>query len=286
MGKLLDLIRLARPYQWYKNLVIFIAVFFSGNLFNLDLIALTTLGFISLCLVSSANYAINDIVDRNSDSKHPEKKKRPIASGRVGIATAIAEAALLLASGFMLAYLLSPRFFICAIALFILTMLYSMHMKNEPFADIMFIGTNFVLRALGGVFILNAGISPWLVICAFFAAIFLAVSKRKADLFIMGAKAAEHKKVLKYYPKSLLNSMINISATLLIISFSLYSFMKPHNSLLALLPFFLFIIFRYIYLVNSGSIIGRHPHLVYKDLRLVIAGAISGIIIFVVFYVF
>jgi 4-hydroxybenzoate polyprenyltransferase len=285
MGRIIDYFSIMRPYQWYKNLVIFIALFFTGSLFNLWHLWLTILGFISLSFVSSSNYIFNDILDFKSDSFHPEKKKRPIAAGRVSLLSASVISAFLLFFSLIIAYNLSGYFFLSVVGIFILTSAYSIGLKNEPFLDIILIGANFVLRAVSGAFIIAVVISPWLIIIAFFLAVFLAVSKRKSDSIILGKNAEKHKSVFSFYTPSVLDTLTGISASVLIIAFSLYSFLRGHNVLLILLPILTYMIFRYISLVNLGSAIGRHPHLVYKDARLLFSGIISFIILLVVLYV-
>ena len=199
MLKIISIIKLLRPQQWYKNVVIFAAMFFSANLLNIGQLKLTILGFISLCLISSTNYIINDIIDCKEDKKHPEKKKRPIASGAIKKWQAIIIAIITFSFAMYNAFYLTEGFFYIIIALFVMTQLYSLFLRNEPFLDIILIGINFVLRAISGTFLINTEISPWLIICAFFLALFLGFGKRIADLKILGEKAKEHKKVFLYY---------------------------------------------------------------------------------------
>lgn len=284
MGRITDYFSIMRPYQWYKNLVIFIALFFTGSLFDAWYLMLTIMGFVSLCFVSSSNYIFNDILDAKSDRFHPEKKKRPIAAGRIGTMAASVIAVVLLLFSLYIAYSLSGYFFISIIALLITTSAYSIGLKNEPFLDLVLISINFVIRAASGAFIISAFISPWLIITAFFLAVFLAVSKRKSDLIILGKNAVKHKSVFSVYTHSLTDTITGISASVLIIAFSLYSFLRGHDWLLILVPLMTYIIFRYIYLVSSGSVIGRHPHLFYKDPRLFFCGILCFFVLVVVFY--
>jgi 4-hydroxybenzoate polyprenyltransferase len=265
--------------------VIFIALFFTGGLFNHPFLWLTVFGFISLSLVSSSNYIFNDILDFKSDRFHPEKKKRPITAGRISVITASLIAVVLLSLSLFIAYNLSGYFFLSIISLFILTSAYSFGLKNEPFLDLILIGTNFVIRAASGAFIIAVVISPWLIIIAFFLALFLAVSKRKSDSILIGKNAEKHKSVFSVYTSQIIDLITGISVSVLLIAFSLYSFLRGHNILMILLPFITYMLFRYIHLVNSGSVIGRHPHMIYKDARLLFAGIISFIILMVVFYV-
>lgn len=264
------LINLLRIRQWYKNLVIFLSVLFGGLLFNLDSWLILTLGFVSLCFVSSANYIINDILDSEKDKLHPEKKNRPIASGKVSKSEAILLAIIVLAGGFSIAYYLSEKFFLFALALFGLNQAYSFFLKNQPFADILSISANFVIRAVSGSILVNLSISPWLILCTFFLALFLASAKRHAEVILLKDNAKEHRSVLHAYTPSLTNALMTISASLLILSYSLYSLLGQHKMLMLSLPFSLYVVIRYYSLVESGSAIGRNAELAVKDRGLII----------------
>jgi 4-hydroxybenzoate polyprenyltransferase len=285
MSKLFNIIKLLRPQQWYKNVVIFAAIFFSGDLLNINQFYLTFLGFISLCLISSTNYIINDLVDCNKDKKHPEKKNRPIASGIVKKSEAIIIAIFTFTLSVWNAFYLPKGFFYIIIALFISTQIYSLFLKNEAFLDVILIGTNFVLRAVSGTFIIKTDISPWLIICAFFLALFLGFGKRIADLKILGEKAKEHKAVFKIYTEKLLNSIVNSIIAIIITTYSLYTFFKEGNGLILTLPIVVYALFRYYYLINSGSIIARHPDKAFKDVRLILSMLLWGIIVFISLYI-
>ena len=285
MNKLISIFKLLRPQQWYKNLVIFAALFFTGEFFYLGELRLTLLGFISLCLISSTNYIINDIIDCKEDKRHPEKKKRPIASGEIKIWLAIIIAIFTFSIALINAFFLTEGFFYVIILLFALTQAYSIFLRNEPFLDVILIGVNFVLRAVSGTFIINTEISPWLIICAFFFALFLGFGKRKADLQILGAKAKEHKKVYKTYTNELLNSIINSLIAIIITTYSLYTFFKEGHELIFTLPVVVYALLRYLQLIGSGSAIARHPEQAFKDIRLILSMLIWGSIVFLFIYV-
>ena len=268
--------QLLRINQWYKNLVVFLAIFFSGNLFNLSFVYLTVLAFISLCLISSAGYIINDWVDLKKDRLHPEKKLRPLVSGKISKSTASILIIILLVAGFGLGGYLRIYFVYIVTGLFILTQIYTFFLKKIIFADTLTIATLFVIRAVSGAVVINVIVSPWLILCPFFLALFLTFGKRHADLLLMKDNAAGTRKVLKEYNSSLTNSLMIISTTLLIISYALYSFLSEHQNLLYSLPFALFVIFRFYYLINSGSIIARSAEKVVKDKAMMV-----GIILWV-----
>jgi 4-hydroxybenzoate polyprenyltransferase len=265
-----DLISLIRVKQWYKNFLIFLAIFFVGQFFQLEILTLTIVGFIVLCLNSSAGYIINDIIDLDKDKKHPEKRKRAIASGKIKPFTAGVISLLFLISALTISISLSKLFFYIVLALFLLTQIYSFFLKKIVFADILTIAVLFVLRAISGALLINVEISPWLILCPFFLSLFLSVGKRHSDLLLLKENASKTRKVLQEYNNGITNYLMVISTTLLMISYALYCFLSNHNYLLVTLPFALFVVFRFFYIINQGSIIARHPEEVIKDKEMVI----------------
>ncbi|MFH1850384.1 MAG: decaprenyl-phosphate phosphoribosyltransferase [archaeon] len=263
-------LNLLRPQQWYKNLVIFTALFFSGNLLVPGYILPTIVGFISLCLVSSANYIINDLVDAGKDRRHPEKAGRPIASGHISSWSAVFIAIMLAVGGLLAALSLDAAFSVAVVLIFALTSVYSFWAKNEPILDIILVALNFVVRTVSGAFIIKVWISPWLILCPFFLSMFLTVGKRRAELRFLGKASIEHRKVLGSYSMELLDSMMIIVTTVLIISYSLYSFLSVH-ALLLTLPIVIYAVFRYIWLVQADSVIARHPEKALADWRIILA---------------
>ncbi len=288
--KIKDFISLIRVRQWYKNLVIFLPLIFGMQLFNLFSIKQTFIGFFSLCFISSANYIINDIKDRKSDKENPEKKHRPIASGSVRPFIALLLMIIFLFSGLYAASTLSFVFALFALSLFLLTQIYSFFLKKHAFADILIISVNFVLRAISGAFVIADGFEPyirvssWLILCPFFLALFLATSKRQAEAILLKGNSKNHRPVLDFYTKEITSALIIISTTLLIASYSLYVFFSPYPNLIFTLPFVLYVIFKFFYFAEKGQKIARHPHLVYKDIGIVISGMIIAAMAFVSIY--
>lgn len=281
-----DYLKLMRVYQWYKNLVIFIPIFFLGLLFDSTSLILTILGFLSLSLVSSSNYIINDILDINKDRIHPEKRFRPLASKKVTKTEGFLLAILLLLISLFIAYDLGFYFLISVASLFFLTSLYSLFLKNEPFVDILLLGTFFVIRSVSGTFIFNAEISPWLIICTFFLSLFLSVSKRKGDLDLLKEKAHLHKPVLRYYTKQITEVLLTVITTSLIFSYTLYTFSnKIPNEAIITLPLAMFAVFRYLHLTFQGSKISRKPHLIFTDSRMVLTILLWGLLLGAIIYI-
>ncbi len=269
---------LIRVRQWYKNLVVFLALFFSGNLFNLSDLYLTIIAFFSLAFISSTGYIVNDLVDAEKDKLNPEKRSRPLASGKISKMSAGLLGIFLLGLGLILAFKINPTFLYIMILFLVLEILYTFFLKNILIADILTISTLFVVRSISGAFAIEVKVSPWLILCPFFLSLFLSVGKRQAEMHLLREKAALARKVLRDYNPGLTNSLMIISTTLLVISYALYSFLSEHPNLLYTLPFALFVIFRFYYLINSGSVISRHPERVLSD-RSMLVGIIFWIVV-------
>ena len=279
-----DVMKLMRPQQWYKNLLIFLPIVFAGMLFQTVPLVLTLLGFVSLCLVSSANYIFNDIIDVEHDRRNAEKKHRPIASGKISIVEGAVFAKILLVLALLLALYLGLAFFGTILFLFSFTLLYSAVLKKEIFLDLIAIGINFVARAASGAFIIDVRISPWLIICVFFLSFFLSTAKRHAEVMRLGKKAKLHRKVLGEYTQQLTTTLMIMATTILIIAYSLYSFLSVHPKLFITLPIAWYVILRYFQLTQQGSVIARHPEKVISDIRLTAAITLWGLVTLVVVY--
>ncbi|MBI4983108.1 UbiA family prenyltransferase, partial [Candidatus Woesearchaeota archaeon] len=191
---------------------------------------------------------------------------------------AITLAIFLYAASLATAYWLNWWFFLTIIGLMLITLLYTFFLKNIIIFDILTIATLFVIRAVSGTFLINAKVSPWLVLCPFFLSLFMSVGKRHSELMLLKDHAAETRKVLEEYNNGLTNSLMIISTTLLIISYALYSFLSEHKYLLITLPFAIFVIFRFFFLTNKGSEIARQPEKIIKD-RYMVIGIIIWILI-------
>ena len=290
MQKLADIVELIRPYQWYKNLVIFLPIIFGGVLFDFNAFSKTVLGLVSLCCVSSFNYVINDIMDKDYDKNHPEKKTRPLACNKIKIGEALIVAFLLLLISLAIALSLSRYFVLCILALVVLTQLYTFYFKNEVILDIILIALNFVIRSVSGAVVILTNnkpyisISSWLILCTFFLSLFISVGKRESDLIFLGKNAKKHKEVLGYYRGSLTQAMMIITTSSLIISYSLYSFLSVYKSIILTLPIAMYAIFRYLFLIYQGSDIARHPHKIFNDKKITLSACIWVLFIVILVY--
>jgi 4-hydroxybenzoate polyprenyltransferase len=238
--------------QWYKNLLVFVPIFFAGEIFNLSFILQSLIGFVSLCLVSSSSYIINDILDRKKDKQNPEKKNRPIASGKILIQSALIFSIILFLSGILIALNTDYRFIILLLVLFSISQAYSLFLKNEAIVDVVLVSINFILRAVSGAVIINVEISKWLIVGIFFLALFLAISKRASEIKLLGSKN-NHRKVYRHYTKDMIHAMLIMSKTMLLISYLLFSLFSSHDLLFLSIPIAIYPLFRFFYLIESGS---------------------------------
>lgn len=284
MNKINTFLDLIRIKQWYKNLVVFIPITFSLNLFNLDFLLKTILAFISLCFVSSSYYIINDIIDIKKDRLHPEKTNRPLASNKVKISSALIILIVFLLLSIIIAIYLSKIFTYLVVSLFLLTLIYSLYLKKEAFIDAILIAINFVIKSISGIFLINVAISPWIIIEAFFLALFLVFGKRKADLLVLKEKSFDYKISLKHYSIQVLDTLLTSTITILLISYALYAVFVNRLYLLITLPIVFYLLFRYLFLINSGSDIARHPEKIINDKRMVLGIALWVILVIIMLY--
>ena len=261
----------ARPTQWYKNLVIYLAFFFtideawslSGDPGTaLNLFGITTLAFIVFSAVAGAVYILNDILDADSDRLHPKKSSRPIASGHLPMRAAWTGAVALAVIGMVGAFALEPLFgAICGVYM-AANVAYSMLLKHIVLVDVFIISGGMVLRAVAGAAILQVPISPWLYLCTALAALLLALIKRRSQLATAGEDAASQRPALSSYSIESLSQLIIITATASLIAYSLYTFTAPNlpsnNAMMLTIPFVAFGLFRYIVL-SAGADAGEDP---------------------------
>jgi len=286
-----DFVVLIRFRQWYKNSVIFLPLVFAQQLFNVPMFLRTLLGFLSMCLVSSAAYIINDIADAKKDAKNHEKKHRPLASRRVSVGFAASLSFILLLCALALAWSLTLPFFVFVFSLFMLTQLYTFLLRSVPLVDVLLIAVNFVLRSVSGAFVASDGffpwitVSPWLILCPFFLSLFLSVGKRESELRYLGGAAKKHRYVLEFYSKDMTRNMMTISTTLLILSYSLYSFLSKNPLLLITLPAAIYVVFRYLYLIETGSPVAREPGAFFKDRSILVGLSVWVLLAFSVLYI-
>lgn len=266
---IIDIIHTMRPKQWYKNIVLFIGIIFSVNFFNFHMWVIAISAFIIFCCLSGCQYIINDILDKEKDKLHPRKSKRPIASGKLNVYLVLGFAIGLSIGALYEAYKINISFLSVSLSYFILTLSYSKILKHIPIVDVLTISSGFVLRAAAGCFAINVLVSPWLIICAFFVALFLALGKRKHELVLLKDNAIGHRDALNGFTVESLNQMITIVTGALVMSYTLYTFHTPNTWMMATIPIVIYGLFRYVLLTDSGNM-GGEPELLFRDKGIII----------------
>ena len=224
----MDFILLARPHQWIKNLFVFIGLLFGHAWTDPASVWQASLAFVGFCLVSSGVYVFNDLIDRRLDAKHPKKEKRPIACGRVSTVQAIAFSAFLLSGGLALGAIDSQILLVLLCGYVLINVVYSFWLKHKVLFDVFAIASGFMLRIPAGTIGIGIQPSKWLLLCGMMVTLFLGFTKRRAEVFMLKDDRAPHRPVLEHYSPALLDKMIDITATCVIMSYSLYT-MSPET---------------------------------------------------------
>ena len=279
-----ELVYSMRPKQWYKNLVLFIGLIFSLNFLNLGAWINVIAAFIIFCVLSGSIYILNDIIDIENDRNHPSKQLRPLTSGRMKISHGLFLALSFIILSLAASYFINLSFFMITIAFFILILIYSLFLKKFLIVDIIVISSGFVLRAIAGCLAISVVVSPWLIICTFLIALFLALGKRRHELIVMGDEAENHRKILGDYSPEMLEQMINITTSILVMSYSLYTFFSNNIYMMLTIPFAFYGLFRYLYLVHSHNM-GGEPEMIFKDRGMVLCIILWVIIVLIILYI-
>lgn len=265
-----------RPKQWTKNFFIFAGILFSQNIMNFPLLLKTIFSFFAFCFLSGSSYIINDFADLEKDKLHAIKSQRPLASGSIKVSHALFALIILLPSSLGLAFWLSSSFFLVALAYFILQLAYSFFLKGKIILDVFAISLGFVLRVVAGAVVISVEVSSWLVICTMLLALFLGLSKRRHELVVLKGEAQNHRIVLKEYSPYLLDQMISVVTASTVISYALYTMSEETirrfdtKNLVFTIPFVLYGIFRYLYLIHQKRVGGNPETILVKDIPLMI----------------
>ena len=266
-----SLVRLARPSQWLKNGVVLAGLIFSGEAIHIFALEVAALAVAIFCLLSSSVYVLNDLVDREKDRRHPLKKGRPIASGRVSPATAVLFCGLLLVMALAGAWFINWSFFIISLGYVVLNLSYSFWLKNVVIVDAMSIAVGFVLRAYAGAYAIEVPASKWLAINTLFLALFLAFGKRRHELVFLEDDAASHRTILSKYSPYLLDQLIGIVTASVVVVYMLYTFSPEVSTklgtenLFLTIPFVIYGIFRYLYLIHQEEKGGSPTRVLISD---------------------
>jgi len=285
-----DVWQLLRPTQWSKNTVLFAALIFSKHLFNPTDVATVLAAFVCFCSVASGAYVMNDIRDCERDRQHPLKSRRPLPSGRVPLAAARTTSLILMAVGLTGAFALGVGFGVLTAFYLVLQVGYTFAFKDMVILDVMSIATGFVVRAVAGGVVISVPISPWLVICTFLLALFLGFSKRRHELVLLEDRAIEHRTSLRDYSPYFLDQMISVVTASTVVVYAIYT-ASPEvreklgtDQLYLTIPFVLFGIFRYLYLVHQRKEGGNPTQLLLSDQPLLIDVALWIVTASVVLY--
>ena len=264
-----------RPRQWVKNLFVFAGLVFAQRLFTAS--AWTALAaFAIFCALSGAIYLINDVADRERDRLDPRKRARPIAAGRLPVGVAVAAAIVLVVGGLVFGAILSRAFLVTALAYVVLLVAYSARLKHIVIVDVLVVAGGFVLRAVAGAVVIDVEISGWLLICTILLALFLALGKRRYEYVALEQDAVRHRPILAEYSPALLDQMIAVVTASTVTAYAFYT-MSPEivakfriHWLPAILPFVLYGIFRYLYLLYQRRLGGNPSELLLSDRALLI----------------
>lgn len=286
---LTGLLKTMRPRQWSKNVFIFAALVFDKQLFHVDAFLHTLAGFVLFCLISSCVYIFNDLADVEADRQHPEKRNRPIASGKLPVNAAWTAGILLVIITLVFSWLLTPGFLYVVSFYFVLNMAYSKWLKHIAILDVLIIAIGFVLRVHAGVTLIHVErFSPWLYIVMFLLSLFLGFGKRRAELALLAHGAGSHRKVLDGYTLPLLDQYIMIVSGTTIVAYSLYTFSAPNlpenHAMMLTIPFLVYAIFRYLYLVEVKHAGGAPEEILLSDRPFQIAMVLWALTVLSIFY--
>jgi 4-hydroxybenzoate polyprenyltransferase len=285
------LLRTLRPRQWVKNVAVFAALVFDQKLTDWNLLGRTVLAFVLFCMISSTIYIINDLADIEKDKKHPKKKRRALPSGQMKPWFAVVSALAILAVCLPLSFWLHLYFGLIVSTYFVVNLAYSFALKHVVIVELMIVASGFVLRVAAGVVMAEATrFSPWLYVCTIFLALFLVIGKRRHELTLLDASANSHRKILEEYNLALFDDMTNLVTIGAVISYSLYTFsavnLPDNHAMMLTIPFVIYGVFRYQYLIRVKGEGGAPEMLLYTDLPLLLDVALWGLSILLIMYVF
>jgi 4-hydroxybenzoate polyprenyltransferase len=279
-----------RPGQWTKNLLVFAALLFGRRLFDTAAVRDATVAFAIFCALSGAVYLVNDISDRDIDRRHPLKAQRPLASGALPVPVAAGAAAFLIAAALAAAFLVRVQFGWVAAGYLALLVLYSVTLKHVVILDVLTIAIGFVLRAVAGAFAINVEISQWLLVCTILLALFIALAKRRHELVLLADGATGHRPILGEYSAYLLDQMISVVTASTLVAYIFYTISpetqeKFGTTLLELtIPFPIYGIFRYLYLVHRREGGGSPAELLLTDRPLLTCVALWALSVAFIIY--
>lgn len=266
-------IKQLRPKQWLKNVFLLPALLFSGKFLETGPVVAAGIGIAVFCLLSSSGYILNDYLDREADAKHPKKRFRPIASGALPVPAAFVLMAACLIGGVLLSSMLPPAFLLVALVYLATTLSYSFWFKHIVLLDVLFLSSGFVWRTLAGALAIAVHVSPWLIVCTIFLALFFGFNKRRAELLQIGAHSGTRRNLAEYSP-DMLEQYQAIVTSATIMSYVLYTVLGPTGWMTTTIPMVLYGIFRYIYLIDRHGEGGAPDETLLQDRPLLVTGGL------------
>ena len=284
------LLKSMRPRQWTKNVFVFVPLFFDRKLTDPESVLRTLAAFVLFCLMSSSVYLMNDLVDMEKDRQHPTKKDRPLAAGELSPVVAAVSAVIFAGGSLVAGYFLSPGLALILLIYLLLQIAYTLCLKNVVLVDVLVVSSGFILRIAAGVAVIDVErFSPWLYVFSGFLALFLVLGKRRHELVLLGDEGASHRSILSEYNIDLIDRMLGIVTTGAVVAYSLYTFLAeglPENhAMLLTIPFVLYAIFRWLYLIHVRHEGGAPEEIVLRDRPLQVDIILWGIIVFIALYV-
>ena len=287
----LELLRAMRPKQWNKNALVFAALVFDAKVTDGLYAVRAFIGFCVFCLISGAIYLINDLTDMESDRHHPKKRHRPLASGRLSVGVARTATVVLLLICLPIGFVLDPIFGAIVSLYLLLQMAYSFRLKNVVIVDVLTIAAGFVLRVAGGAELVQAErFSPWLYVCVVLLALFMGLSKRRGELVLLQENANSHRASLQDYSLPLLDELISVVTATTVLAYALYTFepgnpnLPENNAMMLTIPFVLYSIFRYLYLIHQKGETAPPDEVLLKDHPLQITISLWGLTVLALLY--
>ncbi|MCM8749191.1 decaprenyl-phosphate phosphoribosyltransferase [Thermomicrobiaceae bacterium CFH 74404] len=283
-----DLLVSLRPRQWIKNAVVFAPLVFGGLLTDWHALLRATVAMLAFCAAGSALYLFNDWHDAEADRQHPLKRYRPIAAGRIGASTVRLSIGILLVVAVVSSVLIGPKLLAVLGAYVMLIGLYTLVLKHLVLIDVLAIAGGFVLRAVAGAVAVQVPLSPWLYVCTVLLALFLGFAKRRHEMVLLEQQAANHRRNLDDYTVPLLDALLTVTAAATLMAYSLYTFSAPNlpdnHAMMMTIPFVIYGMFRYLYLVYRREQGGVPEQVLLTDLPLLTAIGLWGLTAIILLY--
>lgn len=284
------LIKSMRPRQWTKNVFVFVPLFFDRKLTDPESLLRTLAAFVLFCLMSSAVYLMNDLVDIEKDRQHPKKKNRPLPAGELSPAVAALSAVVFALGSLLAGYYLTPNLALILLVYLLLQIAYTLWLKNIVLVDVLVVSSGFILRIAAGVAVIDVErFSPWLYVFSGFLALFLVLGKRRHELVLLGDEGASHRSILSEYNIDLIDRMLGIVTTGAVVAYSLYTFLAEglpaNHAMMLTIPFVLYAIFRWLYLIHVRHEGGAPEDIVLRDRPLQLDIVLWVVVVFIALYV-